>query len=522
MTADVSSEHSVSAGAEAKDKASHADYAVENGLPGGDMTPEEERHMVRKMDINIFPILICLYILSFLDRVNIGMCIAQNIIPRAQLTFPFQGNARLYHLEDDLGLKGNEYQLCVSMLFVTYVTFELPTNLVLKMVQPKRFIPMISIGWGIISMCTGFVNNKAQMIVMRLLLGVCEAGYFPAICFYLTFFYRRRELAVRIFYLFAASAVSGSCGGLLAYAIGHMDGIRGYSAWRWLMILEGIPTIILGAVSYFVLANDPYDARYLTDREKSFTPIRRQLDGTSLGMEGDKNKIDWQQCFEAWKDWKVWSLATAQIGVTVMLYGYSTFLPTIINALGYSGVHTQLLTIPCYATGALIYLVVAHMSDRTGYRGYFVVGGCVAACTGYAILLGTPHYGAGAQYAGCIIVAAGLYVAVGIPISWMPNNLPSHYKRAAGQGTSMTLGNCAGIFSSFIYRTQDKPEYKLGHGLTMAFVFCSGCLFAATCYFLRRENKKRDRGERDYVLEGKTPDQIARLGDYHPEYRYLY
>jgi MFS family permease len=371
-------------------------------------------------------------------------------------------------------------------------------------------------------MCTGFVNNKTQLIAMRLLLGVFEAGYFPAICFYLTFFYRRRELALRIFYLFAASALSGSCGGLIAYAIGHMDGVRGMSAWRWLMILEGIPAAILGFFSYFILANDPYDARYLTAREKSFTSIRRSLDGTSFGMEGDKDKIDWQQCFEAWKDWKVWTLSISQIGVTVMLYGYSTFLPTIINALGYSGIHTQLLTIPCYACGAVVYLIVANISDKTGYRGYFSVAGCAVACTGYAILLGTPKYGAGAQYAGCIIVACGLYVAVGIPISWMPNNLPSHYKRAAGQGTAMTLGNCAGIFSSFLYRTQDKPEYKLGHGATLGFVFVSGCLFLTTSLLLRQENKKRDSGERDHILEGKTPEQIARLGDYHPEYRYMY
>ncbi|KAL1865923.1 hypothetical protein VTK73DRAFT_5007 [Phialemonium thermophilum] len=500
-----SSRSIVAVDAEAKVMAEHSDFALEKGSETAphDMTPEEERKMVRKMDLHIFPILICLYILSFLDRVNIG-------------------NARLYHLERDLGLHGNEYQLCVSMLFVTYVTFELPTNLILKIVQPKRFIPAICVSWGIVSMCTGFVHTKGQLIAMRLLLGVFEAGYFPAICFYLTFFYRRRELAVRIFYLFAASAVSGSCGGLIGYAIGLMDGVRGWSAWRWLMIIEGIPTTILGVLAYFLLANDPYDARYLTEREKSFTPVRRSLDGTHFGMLGDENRIDWQQCLEAWKDWKVWALATAQIGVTVMLYGYSTFLPTIIHALGYSGIHTNLMTIPCYACGAIVYLVVANLSDRTGYRGYFAAGGCLTACLGYAVILATSEAGAGAQFAGCIIVACGLYVAVGIPISWMPNNLPSHYKRAAGQGTSMTLGNCAGIFSSFIYRTQDSPKYRLGHGLTLGFVFVSGCMFLTTALLLRRENKRRDRGERDYVLDGKTPDEIARLGDYHPEYRYLY
>lgn len=398
----------------------------------------------------------------------------------------------------------------------------MPANLLLKMVQPKRFIPTIAVGWGIVSMCTGFVQNKGQLIGLRMLLGLFEAGYFPAICFYLTFFYRRRELAVRIFFLFAASAVSGSTGGLLAYAIGYMEGIQGMSAWRWLMILEGIPTVIFGAASFFILANDPTSASYLTEREKELSKIRSVLDGSNVGKEGESDRIDWQQCREAWKDWKVWTLATAQHGVTVMLYGFSTFLPTIINGLGYSGIHTNLMTIPCYAAGALIYLCVAYASDRTGKRGIFAVCGCLTSCVGYAILLGTPQYGAGAQYAGCIIVACGLYVAVGIPISWMPNNLPSHFKRAAGQGTSMTLGNCAGIYSAFLYRTKDRPEFKLGHGATLGFVFAAGCLFGLTSILLRRENKKRDRGERDHVLEGKTPEEIARLGDYNPSYRYLY
>ncbi|VUC33085.1 unnamed protein product [Clonostachys rosea] len=448
-------------------------------------TPQEERAMVRKMDLHIFPIVIALYIL---DVIN-------------ELTNPRVGNARLYGLEKDLGLKGDDYQLCVSVLFITYVSFEMPANLLLKMVQPRRFIPITAFSWGLVFLCIGFVQNKTQSIAVQLLLDLFEAGYFPAICFYLTFFYRRRELALRIFFLFAASTISGSTGGLLAYTIGFMD---------------GIPTILLGIVAYFILSNDPQSANYLTERDKELCKIRSHLDGTSLGLAGDEKKIDQQQCFEAWKDWKVWTIALAQHGVTVMLYGYHL----LVNH--HSGTHTQLLTIPCYAAGAVVYLCIAYFSDKTGKRGIFAVGGCLTACLGYGILLGTPQHGAGAQYAGCVIVAAGLYVAVGIPISWMPNNLPSHFKRAAGQGTSMTVGNCAGIYAAFLYRTNDSPEYKLGHGTALGFVFASGCLFGLTSLLLRRENKKRDRGERDHVLEGKTPEEIDRLGDYNPEYRYIY
>lgn len=446
------------------------------------------------------------------------------------------GNARLFGLEHDLGLHGNDYQLCVALLFVTYIPFELPTPLILKKVRPNRLIPTIAICWGLSSLCTGFVQNKGQLIATRMLIGLFEAGYFPAVLFYLTFFYRRRELGMRLFLVFASSAVAGACGGLIAYGVGYMDGMRNMSAWRWLVILEGIPTLLLGFCAYFVLANDPLEATFLTEREKYLVRVRRDLDrpsslsslaspsspGPKDEKEKKEEKIQWDQILSAWKDWKVWTMTLAQIGVNTMIYGYVTFIPTIIHAMGYSNLHAQLLTIPCYAVGALSYLVAAYLSDRSGYRGYFAVGGCVVACTGYAILLGTPRYGPHAQYAGCLIVAAGMYVASGLPLSWLPNNLPSDHKRAAGQGTCIALGNCAGIISSFIYRTQDKPTYYLGHGLTLGFVFASGCLYALTTFLLRRENRRRDQGERDYLLEGKTPEQIERLGEYHPEYRYLY
>ena len=232
--------------------------------------------------------------------------------------------------------------------------------------------------------------------------------------------------------------------------------------------------------------------------------------------------MDWRQVIAGLSDWKIWGFSMAQIGVTVMLYGYSTFLPSIIRALGYSGIHTQLLTIPCYACGAIVYCVTAYWSDRLKQRGIFAFAGCLVSSTRYAILLGTPNYGAGLQYAGCIIVAIGLYVSVGVPISWMPNNLPSPYKRAAGNGLMFTTSNCAGVISSYICLSKDAPRYTMGHAIVLAFVLSSGIMFAGMTVYLRSENRKRDRGEREHVLEGKSDSEIAALADNHPWYRYLY
>jgi MFS family permease len=181
---------------------------------------EAEKRLVSKLDRYIVPSVMMAYLLCFLDRVNIG-------------------NARLYGLEADLGLTGSQYQTAVSLLFVTYVLVEVPSNLVLKKFTPSRWISIITVTWGIISTLTGIVQNFAGLVVCRLLMGLVEGGLFPGLTVYLTLFYTKKEIALRIAYLFVSSALAGACGGLLAYGIGFMDGIASMGGWRWIFIMEG-------------------------------------------------------------------------------------------------------------------------------------------------------------------------------------------------------------------------------------------------------------------------------------------
>jgi MFS family permease len=160
------------------------------------------------------------YLLCFLDRTNIG-------------------NARLFGLEQELGLVGSQYQVAVAILFVPYVLVEVPSNLILKKFTPSKWLAFITIGWGIVSTLTGVVHSYAGLLVVRVLLGLLEGGLFPGLTVYLTLFYTKKEIALRIGYLFVSSALAGACGGLLAYGIGFMDGVAGQSGWRWVFILEG-------------------------------------------------------------------------------------------------------------------------------------------------------------------------------------------------------------------------------------------------------------------------------------------
>ncbi|KAK2054896.1 major facilitator superfamily transporter [Colletotrichum caudatum] len=456
-----------------------------------------EKRIVRKLDMHIIPLVMLLYLFSFLDRVNIG-------------------NARLYNLERDLGLQGNQFQVAVSILFVTYIVFEVPSNLVLKLFTPRRWIAFITVSWGVIATLTGLVDSYGALVACRLLLGAVEAGLFPGLNVYLTFFYSKHELALRVGYLFVSAAIAGGLGGLLAYGIGHMDGASGMSGWRWIMIIEGLPTVVVGAVTYFALPNDAASAYFLTDEEKAVMARRR---GREYGNTSSAQEFSREDMLKAFKDWKVWVFSVAQFGADTMLYGFSTFLPTIINGLGkWTPAQVQLLTVPCYFLGAVIYMSMAFLSDRMQKRGLFCVVFGSVSVIGYGVLVSPASNGV--HYFGCFLVAAGLYVVVGLPLAWLPNNSPRYGKRTTASGMQLTVGNCSGVMSSFIYQAIDRPRYIRGHAVTLSMVGMATCLYGFMWFWYWRENKRREAGHIQSKHADLSDDELAELGDDSPRYRY--
>lgn len=206
----------------------------------------------------------------------------------------------------------------MSILFVTYLAFEVPSNLVLKLFTPRRWIAFIATSWGLIATLSGLVDSYAALLACRLLLGAVEAGLFPGLNVYLTFFYTKHELALRVGYLFVSAAVAGGLGGLLAFAIGHLDGLRGMHGWRWILIVEGLPSILIGLVTYFALPNDAASAYFLDERERALMERRaRRADGRTPSSDAFA-AADMRRAFA---DAKVWAFCVAQFGVDTMLYG---------------------------------------------------------------------------------------------------------------------------------------------------------------------------------------------------------
>ena len=309
------------------------------------------------------------------------------------------------------------------------------------------------------------------MLACRLLLGAFEGGLFPGIVVYLTLFYTKRELALRIGYLFTCAAVAGACGGLLAYGIGFMDGnfkssispslangspgVAGQRGWRWIMWLEGAPTVLLAFAAYFFMADQPSTAKYLTAEEKALlvTRFNRQS-----GMTQSAQQFHWKDVKKALLDWKVWTFSFGQFGVDVMLYGFSTFLPTIIRGImpGATSSIVQVLTIPVYSLGAVTYLIVAFLSDRQQRRGFYcTLLGSVSIC-GYIMLISDG--GSSVHYAGCFLVACGMYCVIGLPLAWLPSHTPRYGKRTTTIALQAMIGNSAGIMSRFFSITTPSSD----------------------------------------------------------------
>ncbi|KAI3339421.1 DNA-repair protein rad2 [Ustulina deusta] len=456
----------------------------------------DERNLVRKLDWHLIPLVMLLYTFSFLDRVNIG-------------------NARLYGLEEDLGLTPNQFQIAVSIVFVTYIIFELPSNLVLKPIGPQRWIAFIAFVWGILALATGFVHNFGSLVALRVLLGAFEAGLFPALNVYLTFFYTKRELALRVGYLFVSAAIAGAVGGLLAYGIGHLDGARDMRGWRWIMIIEGIPTIVLGVVTLFLLPDDPEHAYFLNADEKKLMIARQQR---QYGYTESAQRFSKDDMMKAFKDWRIWMFCVGQFGSDTMLYSFSVFLPTIIKGLGtWSTAETQLLTIPCYALGAISYMTIAYISDRKQMRAVFCVIWGVISVIGYGILL--SNVSAGVHYFACFLIATGLYVLVGLPLAWLPNNSPRYGKRTTASGLQLTIGNSSGIMASFIYASSDQPRYIKGNGIALSLVGLSALVFGTLWFSYARENRRREQGLIKPEHANLSDEELAELGDESPRFR---
>ncbi|KUJ15489.1 MFS general substrate transporter [Mollisia scopiformis] len=454
-----------------------------------------EKKLMAKIDLRVIPFLCILYLLAFLDRVNIA-------------------NAKAFGLIKDLDLKNTEFNTALTIFFVPYVVFEIPSNVFLKRLSPRIWLSFCMFFFGLVSICQGLVSSYGGLLTTRFFLGLFEAGMFPG-CFYLIgMWYKRSEAQRRYSFFFSSTTLAGAFGGLLASAIGKMNGLRGYNGWRWIFILEGVLTCVVAILFFFVLPSFPEDAKWLTPEERSYVKARLQAD---QGRSAAERKITIRDVGRVFQDFKVILGGFMYFGMIVPAYGYAFFAPTILATYGYSAIETQLHSVPPWACAFAFAMIVATCSDFTRHRFAFTIAPICVAIAGFAILI-TVHHNKHLEYAALFLVAMGAYSAMPVIVCWFNMNLGGHHRRAVGTAWQVGFGNIGGIIATYAFISTDAPYYKKGYSICLAFL----CLSAFSCVLYAIavvwQNRARDRAVVDV---GLTEYEKTELGDMSPDYRYL-
>ncbi|KAE8414320.1 major facilitator superfamily domain-containing protein [Aspergillus pseudocaelatus] len=438
-------------------------------LHGRDIDNPRERALVWKQDLRILPLCAAIYLLCYLDRSNIG---------------------RLQVLQ--------LFTLSLMVFLIAYALFEVPSNYFLKKLRPSKWIAFLMLGWGASTMGLGGAHNYAQVTGIRFLLGVMEAGLFPGLVYYLTFWYRNSERSMRVALILASATLAGAFGGAIAYGVGHMNQTHGLSAWRWLFIIEGAPSCASAFLVWFFLPDYPETASWLSAEEKELAMQRLQNEGS----KGAAHAMTWADAKEVLTDWRLYAhymvrLSLIYFGISTPFSSLSLFTPAITSGLGYTSLRAQLMTVPPWAVAYVVTTAAAWSADHFNSRGLHSAAFSFIGAMGFLASAVLPPDAYLHRY-GCLIVAtSGAFACIPPLLGWLSSNLRS----TAGTGLAIALNVSVGapgqIVGVWIYKANEaKRGYPTGHWTNAALLLfvCVGCLLLRVYYGWR--NKRRGTGDK--------------------------
>ncbi|KAI8061616.1 major facilitator superfamily domain-containing protein [Gongronella butleri] len=434
------------------------------------------------------------------------------------------------------GLSAQQTSIGTGVFYVAYIVFEIPSNLIMANVNPAFWIARIMITWSIVTGCMAAISQAWHFYLLRFLLGVFEAGFWPGIAYYTTLWYRPEEISTRLGFTYLAGPLSGAFGGLISYLCQLIDGRGGLYGFQWLFLIFGILSIIFGVLTLYVLPSTPERAkRFLTEEERRLATQRLRhstavdddndndngslalgsLDGQHLQSgsapdgkpikqkrKGEPLKViikrDLQNLKTQLTDYKVWLFCILYLTPVMAATSLGYFLPKIVQQIGtYNSLQVSLMSIPPYIFGCISVMIVTRLSDHYQDRGWFIICMCIVSFVGFVVLTFSKQVAA--RYFGLMLVTGGTYPTVPLSMAWTANSKEGAVAVASATGIVSSVGNFGALITTFaLYSswTVDAPNYT---GSNM--VVGSAMMLAALCalvlkFRLRHLNTMIDAGEK--------------------------
>ncbi|KAI0046772.1 MFS general substrate transporter [Auriscalpium vulgare] len=466
-------------------------------------TDKDEAAVRRKIDLRVLSLIIVSYNFNQFDRTNVGNA---HVIPA---------------FNDNFGISTNsKWTLGLSIFYVGYCILEIPANILQRRIGANRFFFLSMFWWGWSSLSLTYAKGYAAFLVLRVLLGIGEAGFYAGMVYYLSFWYKRHELAIRYAFCITAT-LPGALGGLLAFGLvrAHTSVLAG---WQFLFLVEGIPVILMSFIMLSFLPSFPFSASFLTPRERAIAQARLNRDhrpqshGGMNGWQGFKAIIS---DVNAWLCMLIY--ASFNVGVTTVSY----FVPTLIRELGFTAINAQGLTVAPYLFAWLMVIFQAWHSDRTRDRGWHIMFSGTIALIGYIVLATCVEKSVGAAYFALFFVLGGLYSMFPMVMSWATAIFSPTSKRGVGTAFVVGISSTISIASPQIY-FDPEDDFRKAHAISAGCVLLSILITFALrtrLTLLNKANKAKlvalkERGLERFESDDAGAEEIV---DTDPRYHFM-
>lgn len=439
---------------------------------------EFAKRTMRKVDLRVLPILAAVYALSLIDRTNTS-------------------NAYVAGAAVDLGLTiGARYSIITLIFFVPYIIFELPSNIVVRKVKVAVWLGSITLAWGAVMIGMGFVKLWWQLAICRALLGLLEAGFFPACAYLISTWYIRREIQKRMTAFYMFSVVVGGFSSAIGGGISTMKGRGGLNGWQWIFILEGVVTVFVAALAFLFVVDFPEKNKFLTDSQTKFVLQRLERDRGDVEMDA----WTWKKFLSYCATPKLWAFALIFGSATTCSYAFAYFLPIILAGMGFSELNAQLLVAPPYFTSIFVAFGLAWLGDKYIIRAPIIMFQAVITIIGLSMT--AFHTSVGVRYTGVFFGLAGANSNVASILGYMQNNIVGQTKRAFTSALVIGAGGIGGIVASTVFRSEDAPGYRPGLWVTIGanFVILIVCTIMSLGFHHRN---KQARSGKSGPIEGR-------------------